>query len=345
MDSKAPMIDERGSILLYKSEDGTSRIDAYFVDGDIWLNQRTLSELYQASKSSISEHISSILEDGELTEQATVRSFRTVQVEGNRKVNRLVKFYNLKMILAVGYRVRNHVGNHFRNWASSVLSEYMQKGFVLDDRRLKNPREFGADYFDELLERIRDIRSSEKRLYKQVLEIYSLSADYDPKTEMSRAFFQTVQNKLHYAVSGQTAAEIIFNRADASKPHMGLKSFEGVIPRKAEVSIAKNYLMEEELSQLNLIVSMYLDYAELMARRRKVMYMADWITKLDTFLQFNEREILQGKGAVSRLQAKVKAELEYDNFRRRTSLPSPVEKDYHDSISELKALEDKTGGE
>ena len=262
-----------GKILIYQNEKGDTKVDVYFTEDTIWMTQKSMCELYQVAKSSISEHIRNILEDGELDEDATVRKFRTVQTEGSRQVSRELDYYSLDMILAVGYRVRSNVGIHFRRWASGVLTEYMKKGFVLNDERLRNPREFGADYFDELLERIRDIRASEKRIYQKVKEIFALSVDYDSQSNAAQLFFKSVQNKLEYAATGHTAPEIIAARADATKDNMGLTAFKGAKVRKADVTIAKNYMTQEEISTLNLIVNMYLDYAELQAKQRHAMHM------------------------------------------------------------------------
>lgn len=303
-----------GKILIYQTEKGDTKIDVYFEEDTIWMTQRSMCELYQVAKSSISEHISHIYEDGELDEEATVRKFRTVQMEGSRQVERERDFYNLDMILAVGYRVRSNVGIHFRRWASGVLTEYMRKGFVLNDERLRNPREFGADYFDELLERIRDIRASEKRLYAKVRDIFALSVDYDSKSQQAQIFFKTVQNKLEFAATGHTAPEIIAARADASQDNMGLTSFKGAKVRRGDVTVAKNYMTQEEISTLNLIVNMYLDYAELQAKQHHVMHMAEWEEKLNQFLQFNGREVLQDAGKISRELAEKLALEQYDQY-------------------------------
>lgn len=307
-------LENSGKILIYQTEKGDTKIDVYFEEDTIWMTQRSMCELYQVAKSSISEHISHIYEDGELDEKATVRKFRTVQMEGSRQVERERDFYNLDMILAVGYRVRSNVGIHFRRWASGVLTEYMRKGFVLNDERLRNPREFGADYFDELLERIRDIRASEKRLYAKVRDIFALSVDYDSKSQQAQIFFKTVQNKLEFAATGHTAPEIIAARADAAKDNMGLTSYKGAKVRKGDVTIAKNYMTQDEISTLNLIVNMYLDYAELQAKQHHVMHMAEWEEKLNQFLQFNGREVLQDAGKVSRELAEKLALEQYDQY-------------------------------
>ena len=282
-----------GKILIYQNEKGDTKIDVYFEDDTIWMTQSAMCDLYQVAKSSISEHISHIFKDGELDPQATVRKFRTVQLEGARQVTRERDCYNLDMILAVGYRVRSNVGMHFRRWASNVLTEYMKKGFVLNDERLRNPREFGADYFDELLERIRDIRASEKRVYQKVKEIFALSVDYD-----------------------------------ASKDNMGLTAFKGAKVRRGDVTVAKNYMTHEEISTLNLIVNMYLDYAELQAKGHHPMHMADWENKLGDFLRFNGREVLQNFGTVKREVAEklaLEQYAQYDAHRRALEAADDVD--------------------
>lgn len=307
-------VENTGKILIYQNEKGDTRIDVYFESDTIWMTQKAMCELYQVAKSSVSEHISNVFKDGELEPEATVRKFRTVQIEGTRQVNRERDYYNLDMILAVGYRVRSNVGIHFRRWASSVLTEYMKKGFALNDERLRNPREFGADYFDELLERIRDIRASEKRVYQKVKEIFALSVDYDSKSQVAQNFFKSVQNKLEYAATGHTAPELIANRADAFKDNMGLTSFKGVKVRRGDVTVAKNYMTHEEISTLNLIVNMYLDYAELQAKGHNPMHMADWESKLSDFLRFNGREVLENFGTVKREAAEKLALEQYEQY-------------------------------
>ena len=303
-----------GKILIYQNEKGDTKIDVYFEEDTIWMTQKAMCELYQVDVRTINEHIGNILTDGELEEPATIRNFRIVRQEGNRQVQREIKHYNLDMILAVGYRVRSHVGIHFRRWASNILTEYMKKGFALNDERLRNPKEFGADYFDELLERIRDIRASEKRVYQKVKEIFALSADYDSKSEIAQNFFKSVQNKLEYAATGYTAPEIIARRADAAKDNMGLTSFKGAKVRRGDVTVAKNYMTQEEISTLNLIVNMYLDYAELQAKNRKPVYMADWENRLTEFLRFNGREVLEHFGTVKRELAEKLALEQYELF-------------------------------
>lgn len=318
-----------GKILIYQNEKGDTKIDVYFEDDTIWMTQSAMCDLYQVAKSSISEHISHIFRDGELDPQATVRKFRTVQLEGARQVTRERDCYHLDMILAVGYRVRSNVGIHFRRWASNVLTEYMKKGFVLNDERLRNPREFGADYFDELLERIRDIRASEKRVYQKVKEIFALSVDYDSQSQIAQNFFKSVQNKLEYAATGHTAPEIIAARADASKDNMGLTAFKGAKVRRGDVTVAKNYMTHEEISTLNLIVNMYLDYAELQAKGHHPMHMADWENKLSDFLRFNGREVLENFGSIKREVAEklaLEQYAQYDAHRRALEAADDVDK-------------------
>lgn len=304
-------------ILFYQTEDGQSRIQVRLEEGTIWLSQAQMAELFQASKQNVSLHIQRIFKDGELSPESTVKYYLTVQNEGERQVNRRIAFYNLDVVLAVGYRVRSHRGTQFRQWATERLREYLVKGFTMDDERLKEGRSIGADYFDELLERIRDIRASEKRFYQKVLDIYKLAADYDPKSEAAVEFFKVVQNKLHWAITGHTAAEIIRERADSTKPNMGLTSFKGVKVRKADVTIAKNYLNEDEIRQLNRFVTMFLDYAETQAEKRVPLYMRDWRDKLDGFLSFNEKDILRNAGKVKMEVAQSLALKQYEEFSQR----------------------------
>jgi hypothetical protein len=305
-------------LLLYQTEDGRTRIDVRLEGRTVWLTQAALAELYQVSKQNVSLHLKNVYAEGELDEAATVKDYLTVRTEGNRAIKRTVKHYNLDAVLAVGYRVRSHRGTQFRRWATERLGEYLVKGFAMDDERLKNlGQPFGADYFDELLERIRDIRASEKRFYRKITDIYATAVDYDSRSEPAQTFFQTVQNKLHWAITGHTAAELIAARADGAKPNMGLTSWKGAKVRKPDVTVAKNYLAEDELKNLNRIVTMYLDYAEDQAQRRRPMSMADWATKLDAFLQFNEREVLRHAGRVSAAVAKRLAHGEYEKFQAR----------------------------
>ena len=301
-------------ILIYQNEKGDTKIDVYFSDGNIWMTQKALADLYQVSTATINEHIKNIIADGELNEEATIRKFRIVQIEGEREVSREPFHYDFNMILAIGYRVRSRVGLHFRNWATKVLTEYAKKGFVMNDERLKNPKPFGIDYFDELLERIRDIRASEKRFYEKIKEIYKTSIDYDKDDEKAKLFFKTVQNKLHYSVHGHTAAELIAERANAMKDNMGLTTFEGAKVRKKDVDVAKNYLNEDEIKVLNRIVNMYLDYAEDQAMQHIPMYMSDWEEKLNNFLTFTGRKVLQNSGHISAENAKKIAEEQYEIF-------------------------------
>ncbi len=303
------------NILMYQSEDGKTRINVRLEGETVWLSQIGITDLYQTTKQNISLHIKNIYREGELHRDRTVKYFLTVQKEGNRTVKRKVEYYNLEMIIAVGYRVRSHRGTQFRRWATERLSEYLVKGFTMDDQRLKEGRGLGDDYFEELLDRIRDIRASEKQFYRKITEIYSLSADYDPNAEMTRAFFATVQNKLHWAITGHTAAELIAHRANADKPNMGLTSWKGKKVRQVDVSVAKDYLEEDELRSLNRIVTMYLDYAEDQAERHQPMYMKDWVTRLDAFLQFNGREVLKDAGRISAEIAKDLALIEYEKYR------------------------------
>lgn len=305
---------ELGKILIYQNEVGDTKLDVYFGENDIWLTQKNLARLYQTTPQNITMHIKNVYADGELMENATCKEFLQVQNEGGRAIERKVKHYNFQMVLAIGYRVRSNVGIHFRNWASNVLTEYSKKGFAMNDERLKNPQAFGFDYFDELLERIRDIRASEKRFYEKVKEIYATSVDYNPKIEDAMRFFANVQNKMHYSVHGHTAAELIASRADASRSNMGLTSFKGAVVRKSDVAIAKNYLSQDEIMELNRIVTMYLDYAEDQAKRHISMHMADWEGKLNAFLQFTGREVLENYGTVSAEIAKHLAEEQYEKF-------------------------------
>ena len=313
-----------GNIILYQTEDGKSRIEVTLCNDTVWLTADQMAELFQRNKSTISRHIKNVFEDGELNPDSTVAFFATVQNEGNRSVERNLAYYNLDMIISVGYRVKSHRGVQFRIWATSVLREYLVKGFAMNDDLLK--RAGGGNYFDELLSRIRDIRSSEKVFYRKILEIYALSIDYDPRTEATMQFFKTVQNKMHYSVHGHTAAEIIYERADAEKDFMGLTSWTGALPKRTDTETAKNYLSSDELDTLNRIVSLYLDFAELQAKSHKPMYMKDWIQKLDDFLKLSGKELLSHAGKISAELAKQKADTEYDKFKERTVYSlSPVE--------------------
>ena len=315
---------DKGQFLLYQTPDGDSQIEVKLQDDTVWLSLDQMAELFQRNKSTISRHIKNVLEDGELQEEATIANFATVQNEGTRKVERVIAYYNLDMIISVGYRVHSYRGVQFRIWATKVLKEYIVKGFAMNDDLLK--RAGGGNYFDELLARIRDIRSSEKVFYRKVLEIYALSIDYDPRVEMTQKFFKTIQNKMHYSVHGHTAAEIIYERADAEKDFMGLTTWSGAMPTKPEAEIAKNYLTHEEVKSLNRIVSLYLDFAEMQAEEHRPMYMKDWINILDDFLRISRKDILTHAGKISAKLAKEKADHEYDKFKERTKNDlSPVE--------------------
>lgn len=322
---------DKGQIIIYQSEDGQTNIDVLLEDETVWLTQQQMSELFQTSRTNVVEHIKHIYEEGELEEDLTCQNFRQVREEGNRTVSRMMPFYNLDMIISLGYRVKSRVATQFRRWATAVLKEYMVKGFALDDERLKGNG--GGEYWKELLDRIRDIRSSEKVLYRQVLDLYATSVDYDPKSSESIAFFKMVQNKLHYAVHGHTAAEIIYERADADKPFMGLKSFKGDFPVKSEIGIAKNYLDENELKILNNLVSGYFDFAEIQAMRHNPMHMSDYVQQLDNVLGSTGEQVLQGAGKISHKQAMEKAEAEYRKYQVQTL--SPVEEAYLDTIKTL----------
>ena len=329
-----------GEIVLYRTNDGSARIECRFANENIWLTQRLLAELFQVGVNTINHHIKEILADAELTPEATIRNYRIVQTEGVRTVQRQVEHYSLDMILAVGYRVRSQRGAAFRQWATARLKEYLVKGFVMDDERLKHPPGPGVpDYFDELLERIRDIRASEKRMYLRVRDIFALAADYQPDAAQTQQFFQIIQNKLHWAATGKTAAELIAERADHTQLNMGLTSWKSDKVRKTDVTIAKNYLREGEIAELNRVVTMYLDYAEDQARRRRVLYMRDWREKLDAFLQFNQRDILTHAGRVEKAVADTLAERQYDQFqvRRLASEAGDDTKAFDDAVKKLPA--------
>ena len=312
---------DKGLFLLYQTPDGDSQIEVKLQNDTVWLSLDQMAELFQRNKSTISRHIKNVLEDGELEEDSVVAKFATTATDGKKYS---VAYYNLDMIISVGYRVHSYRGVQFRIWATKVLKEYIVKGFAMNDDLLK--RAGGGNYFDELLARIRDIRSSEKVFYRKVLEIYALSIDYDPRVEMTQKFFKTVQNKMHYSVHGHTAAEIIYERADAEKDFMGLTTWSGAMPTKPEAEIAKNYLTHEEIKSLNRIVSLYLDFAEMQAEEHRPMYMKDWINILDDFLRISRKDILTHAGKISAKLAKEKADQEYDKFKERTKNNlSPVE--------------------
>ena len=318
---------DKGQFLLYQTPDGESKIEVKLQDDTVWLSLDQMAELFQRNKSTISRHIKNVLEEGELDENMVVAKFATTTKHGaieGKTQKHLVSYYNLDMIISVGYRVHSYRGVQFRIWATKVLKEYIVKGFALNDDLLK--RAGGGNYFDELLARIRDIRSSEKVFYRKVLEIYALSIDYDPRVEMTQKFFKTVQNKMHYSVHGHTAAEIIYERSDAQKDFMGLTTWSGAMPTKPEAEIAKNYLTQAEIKSLNRIVSLYLDFAEMQAEEHRPMYMKDWINILDDFLRISRKDILTHAGKISAKLAKEKADTEYDKFKERTKNDlSPVE--------------------
>jgi hypothetical protein len=316
----SPALPPSGEIVLYQTEDGRTRIECRFQDETIWLSQALIAELFQTTPQNITLHLKTLYEDGEIEEAATCKEFLQVRLEGARAIRRAVKHYNLDAILAIGYRVRSPRGTQFRRWATERLREYLIKGFVLDDQRLKNPPVEGSgvpDYFDELLARIRDIRASERRMYLRVKEIFALAGDYDPSQKATIEFFKIIQNKLHFAATGQTAAELIARRANHALPNMGLTTWSGEVVRKHDVTVAKNYLKDDEIDELNRIVTMWLDFAEDQARRRKQVFLRDWETKLDGFLRFNERGVLANAGSVSKLEADARAEAQYDQFAAR----------------------------
>lgn len=318
-------------ILIYQGKDNNIKIDVKFEEETVWLTQAQLVELYQSSKSNVSEHIKHIFEEGELTREATVRNFRTVQKEGKRNVEREIEYYNLDMIISLGYRIKSSVATQFRIWATQRLKEYLIKGFTMDDERLKGIG--GGNYWKELLNRIRDIRSSEKVMYRQVLDLYATSSDYDPKSPETIKFFKKVQNKLHYATSEQTAAEVIYNRANADKEFMGLTNFKGDLPSLDEVRIAKNYLSEDELFRLNRLVAAFFDLAEIKAKEQTLMTMKDWVEELDKFSAFYGKGVLKGTGTVSHEQAIEKAESEYRKYEVKTL--NSVEKAYLETLKQL----------
>lgn len=327
-------------ILLYQTEDGQTRIQVRLENETVWLSLNQMAELFQRDKSVISRHISNIFKEGELARAATVAKYATVQQEGGREVSRDVEYFNLDVIISVGYRVKSHCGTQFRIWATQRLREYIIKGFTLDDKRLKQAG--GGNYFDELLARIRDIRSSEKVFWRKVLGIYATSIDYDPNIDVSRQFFATVQNKMHWAAHGHTAAEIVAHRADASQPNIGLTTRTGAKPTVQDIEIAKNYLQQDELDALNRIVTVYLEFAELQALNRNPMYMHNWITKLDDFLRLSGREILTHAGKVSHDEALDKAQIEYEKYRAaHLNEASPVERHFLKSVEELEQIEGK----
>jgi hypothetical protein len=334
MSGEAP----KSEIILYQTEDEQTRIQVRLEGETAWLTQAQMAELFQTTKQNVSLHIQNCFTERELQRAATVKEFLTVQQEGKRTVQRRVEYYNLDVIISVGYRVKSLRGTQFRIWATQRLREYLVKGFTMDDERLKQSG--GGDYFDELLARIRDIRSSEKVFWRKVLDIYATSIDYDPRVDVSQKFFSIVQNKMHWAAHGHTAAEVIAKRADASRPNMGLMAWTGGKPKKSDATVAKNYLQEGELETLNLIVSLYLDFAALQAHSRKAMTMREWILKLDDFLRLSDRGILAGAGRVSHEAAQARAEVEFEKFRTlEAAKPSPVEKAFEEAVEKMKSLQ------
>ena len=330
-------MNDHGNIIIYKDKNGIDNIEVKIKDNTVWLNQEQLVKLYNSSKSNISEHIKHIIAEGELEEDSVVRKFRTTASDGK---NYKVSYYNLDMIVAIGFRVRSNIGTNFRKWANDKLTEYMTKGFTMNDDLLK--RAGGGIYFDELLSRIRDIRSSEKVFWRKVLDIYSTSVDYDPKASITQEFFKTIQNKMHWAAHGHTAAEIIYERADSNKDFMGLTTFGGDTPTLLDAQIAKNYLTDKELNILNRIVSMYLDYAELQAMEENPMTMNDWVNELNYFLTMNRKDILKDSGKISHQRAINHATKEYEKYKNRIlSNPSEVELQYFESIKNLEKIESK----
>lgn len=330
-----------GEIILYITEDGEAQIALREIDGNVWLTQAQIAELFQVTPQAVTQHIRAVYDDGELRPEATCNDYLQVRTEGVRTVSRQIAHYSLPMILAVGFRVRSPRGAQFRRWASASLSEYLVKGFVMNDERLKDPE---ADYFEELLARIRDIRSSEKLFYKKILDIYATSVDYDPGAEASQRFFQTVQNKMHWAAHGHTAAEIVVARADARKDHMGLTSWanqaSGGPPRKGDAVIVKNYLSADEIEALNRIVTAYLEFAELQALNRKPMHMAEWISKLDDFLRLGDRDVLTHAGRVTAEMARLKGGQEYDRWHARAvNAPTAVEAHFIEAMGAAKKIE------
>jgi len=333
----------KGQFLVYQAEDGKLKLDVRLEDESVWLNQQLMADLFQTTKQNISLHIQNIYEEGELVPEATVKKYLTVRQEGSRKVKRLLDYYNLDMIISVGYRIKSHVATRFRIWATQKLTEFIKKGFVLDDERLKNP-DLPFDYFEELERRIQDIRTSERRFYQKITDIYATSIDYDPTLDISIDFFKTVQNKMHWAITGQTAAEIIHSRADAKKSNMGLTNYRGAKVRKQDVTIAKNYLNEEELAALSNLVEQYLLFAQGQAMRRIPMHMNDWIKKLDAFLNINDRDILNHAGKISHEMAKQLAEGEYEKFHaKRLSSSSKELSDFDKAVKQIESTK-KQGG-
>lgn len=327
-----------GEFILYASEDGELKIDVRLLGETVWLTQKQMAEMFQKNVSTINEHLRNIFDEGELDQNSTIRNFRIVQQEGERSIERDVQHYNLDVIISVGYRVKSHRGTQFRIWATKVLREYILKGFAMDDARLKNGG--NNNYFDELLARIRDIRTSEKMFYRKILDIYATSVDYHPKAAESLKFFQAVQNKMHWAAHGHTAAEVIFRRVDGTKPNMGMTSFSGSgHPKSKDIAIAKNYLDEKEIDLLNRIVTMYLDFADFQASNGIQMYMKDWLEKLDQFLSFNGREVLDHYGKISHQQAENKAKSEFVIYKQQyIDYQTPVDRHFEEAIKDVKQI-------
>ena len=334
--------ENQSQLIIYQTETGETKLDVRFQDETVWLSQQLMTELFQTTKQNISLHIKNIYEEKELSPEATVKEFLTVRKEGNREVQRKVEYYNLDMIISVGYRIKSKVATHFRQWATKRLSEFITKGFILDDERLKNPDQ-PFDYFDELMLRIQDIRTSERRFYQKITDIYATSVDYDPTNEISIDFFKTVQNKMHWAITGKTAAELIHSRVNSKKTNMGLTSWRGSKIRKQDIQIAKNYLDQEELLALNNLVEQYLIFAQGQAMRRIPMHMKDWTKKLDSFVQLNERNILTHAGKISHEIAIDKADKEYKNYSKKRQLAYDKKGNAFDAlINKTKSLENKS---
>ena len=339
MSNELPEVSDpsKGQFLIYQAEDGELKIDVRFEEGSVWLTQQQVAQLFQTSVPNVNMHISNIYEEEELTPEATIKKFLTVRTEGKREVKRLLDYYSLDMIISVGYRVKSRVATRFRIWATQQLSEFIKKGFLLDDERLKNPDQ-AFDYFEELERRIQDIRTSESRFYRKITDVYALSIDYDPTQDISINFFKTVQNKMHWAITGQTAAEIIHSRASAEKPNMGLTTYRGAKVRKQDVSTAKNYLNEDELAALNNLVEQYLIFAQGQAMRRVPMTMQDWLKKLDGFLMINDRDVLNHAGKISHEIAKQLAETEYSKFHtQRQTQAAHVLSDFDKVVQQIEA--------
>ncbi len=340
-ESEKPIDSAKGQFLVYQAEDGKLKLDVRLVDDTVWLTQPLMADLFQTTQQNISQHVLNVYEEGELAPEATHKKLLSVRMEGKREVKRTLDYYNLDMIISVGYRVKSHVATRFRIWATQQLTELVKKGFVLDDERLKNPDQ-PFDYFEELERRIQDIRTSERRFYQKITDIYATSIDYDPTLDISIEFFKTVQNKMHWAITGQTAAEIIHSRANADLPDMGLTNFRGAKLRKQDVSVAKNYLDKNELAALNNLVEQYLIFAQGQAMRRVPMYMRDWVSKLDGFLDINDRDILDHAGKVSHELAKQQAEIEYEKFHaRRLGVSDKETSDFDKVIRQLESEKNK----